>query len=184
MMTDTRSTPRCAVCDFALTPEAQVDIDAPLSPPGPLARKLLDCTWPAGPLRSMQLSALAWPGPRSCHAHDGEKCARGDDAQSCPFTVWVELDCSGPDADCEGQLVEALPELAGTELEGVAHLLSDAWSFVDDDDDPTPYTWCRIRLGRSAHERAHTQWCRESAARFMAQARITTGDCEGPGCVQ
>ena len=183
LMTGTRLNPRCVVCGLLLTPEAQVDIDAPLSGPGPLARKQLDCTWPAGPLGPMGLSG-PWPGPRSCFSHEGQQCARGDDARSCPYAVWLELDISGPDADCESRPVEALPELAGTELEGVAQLLSDVWSFVDGDDDSEAYVWETIRVGRSAHQLAHTRWVRESAARFMAQARITTGNCEGPGCAQ
>ena len=95
---------------------------------------------------------------------------------SCPYAVWLELDCSGPDADCEGLPVAALPEDAGTELEGVAQLLSDVWSFVDGDGDAC--SWPVITLGRSAHERGHVKWCRESAARFMARARISTGDCD------
>jgi len=181
IMTDTRPHPRCSVCGYPLTPQAQVDIDAPLSGPGSLARKQLDCTWPAGPLAPMGLSG-PWPGPRSCFSHEGQQCARGDDAATCPYAMWLELDCVGPDADCEGQLVEALPEDAGTELEGIAELLSDVWSFVDGDDDPEAYVWETIRVGRSPHQLAHTRWVRESAARFMAQARISTGNCEGPGC--
>ena len=66
----------------------------------------------------------------------------------------------------------------------MAQLLSDVWSFVDGDDDSEAYVWETIRIGRSPHQMAHTRWVRESAARFMAQARITTGNCEGPGCAQ
>jgi hypothetical protein len=92
--------------------------------------------------------------------------------------VWLELDCSGPDADCEGLPVEALPELAGTELEGVARLLSDVWCFVDGDDDEDAYKWETIRQSRTINDQAHVEWVRRAAARFMAQARITTGDCD------
>lgn len=176
MMTDTRPHPRCVVCDYPLTPEAEVDIDAPLAPPGPLRRVQLGCSWPAGPLRSMCIPG-PWTGAVYCYSHEGEKCRRGDDAASCPYAFWLELDCEGRGADCEGQLVKPEAEELGTEAEGIAELLSDVWSFVDGDDDP--YTWAVIRAGRSAHERAHVEWCRESAARFMARARITTGDCEG-----
>ena len=182
LMTGTRLNPRCVVCGLLLTPEAQVDIDAPLSGPGPLARKQLDCTWPAGPLGPMGLSG-PWPGPRSCFSHEGQQCARGDDAQSCPYAVWLELDCSSPYADCEGLPVEALPEDAGTELEGVAIMLSDAWAFVDSDE--SPYAdWEEVRLGTADHQRAYVRWMRRAAATVLAQARITTGNCEGPGCAQ
>lgn len=176
MMTDTRPHPRCSVCGYPLTPQAQVDIDAPLSGPGPLHSRQTFCLWGLTPDTEGK--------KQRCFSHEGQQCALGDDAQSCPYAVWLELDCAGSDADCQGQLVEALPEDAGTELEGVAQLLSDVWSFVDGDDDPEAYVWETIRVGRSPHQLAHTRWVRESAARFMAQARISTGNCEGPGCAQ
>lgn len=173
LMAGTRLNPRCVVCGLKLTPEAQVDIDAPLSGPGPL-RVMTAC---------YALYSSSEPTKiHLCHAKDGEQCARGDDAATCPYAIWLELDCSGLEADCEGQLVEPLPEDAGTELEGIAELLSDVWSFVDGDGDGDAYSWPVITLGRSAHERGHVNWCRDAAARFMARARISTGDCEGPSC--
>ena len=149
----------------------RLDFDLCLSLPGPLHRTQLWC-------RLRRWCPYLGMSIKACYAEAGESCSQGDDKETCPHAVWLELDCSGPDADCEGLPIEALPEDAGTELEGVAQLLSDVWSFVDGDGDRDPYDWETIRAGRSAHERAHVEWCRESAARFMARATITTGDCD------
>jgi hypothetical protein len=144
-----------------------LNFDLCLSPPGPLRRVQLGC----GLRRAYD--ALGWQS--ACYAHDGEQCSEGDDKETCPHAVWLELDCSGPDADCSGLDIEPEREDAGTELEGVA-----AWLCEVANPPPEWGRWPEVlqEAHVSAYYTAVVQSYRDSAARFMAQARITTGDCD------